>query len=146
MKRIALVALLIACTAPDPVPGTPLEAVARSALNCPAGALTWSVVEPGGGSVTSAGVYTPPPCSASWVDATFHVAVSGCGNSTQIPVDVADAVRSLAIYCGVVAPETCCRPPPFVVAPGTAIQMYARVTFSCAEHVVYTQTPPAFCP
>ena len=147
MKHLyPLLALLVACGSAESHSPTSLEAVARSALSCPIGTLAWSVVEGTGGTIDQAGNYTAPPCNANQTDATYHIRVSGCGNTTEIPVQVGDNVQSVAIYCGVILPETCCRPPPWTVAPGTQIQLYAAVRYSCAGHVVYSATPPAMCP
>lgn len=155
----ALLALvLVACSGPtssppvvpEPVakPGATVSllAIARDALSCPQGALTWSVVEPNGGSVTQAGDYTAPSCGPAFVAGTYHVQAVGCSRTVAIPVAVAEDVLAVDIVCGVVAGTNCCATS-FSVAPGTTIQFYASVTYSCPGHVVYSPTaPPVSCP
>ncbi len=153
MKRLLTLAVLAAACGPAPQspsqaqnpPGqeSQLEKVARAALACPTGTLTWST---DGGTISATGDFTAPPCTAPYADATYHVTVSGCGNTTILPITVSDTLRSIAVYCGVVAPETCCRIPPWTVPPGTQVQVYAALQYSCAGHVEYSQAPPALCP
>ena len=142
MKRFFLIAVfaVLAC---DVRPQSDMERWARSALKCPTGALTWSVVEPNGGTIDQAGNYLPPGCPTPYVDATYHVRVAGCGQSVDIPVAVKDEdVSGLSVYCGVVLPETCCRLPPITVPPAGQIQFYAQFQYSCAGHVTYSPAPP----
>lgn len=142
---VVLVAMLAACG--EERPQTELERIARSALSCPVGTVTWSIDEgAAGGSVTSAGVYTAPPCNAPYTDATYHVRATGCGNSVAIPVAVGDNVRAVEILCAAIAPATCCTPPPITMAPGGTAQWYAAVRYNCSGHVEYPLPPPAFCP
>lgn len=150
MKRFLLMALALAAC--EPRPDNDLERWARSALVCPAGVLTWSVVEPGCGTIanTPGGpVYTAQACTDPWVDRVCTIHVSGCGRQVDMPVAIVDSdVQSLEVYCGMVAPETCCRLPPFSVGPGGQIQFYARFHYSCAGHVAYAPPapPPPLCP
>jgi hypothetical protein len=137
--------ILTACN--QPPEQTELERYARSALNCPVGTLSWSVVESIGGTVDQSGNYRAPPCQAPYDDAVYHVHVDGCGRSTDIPIAVADSLKALTVYCGVVAPETCCRVPPLSVPPGANVQFYASLQYNCAGHVAFApMPPPELCP
>lgn len=149
MKRgvwvVAGVVVAFAC-GPDGVapPEPPLVAVARAALECPVGALTWSTDI---GSIDQAGHFTAPPCpTAPPFDLVAQVTVGGCGRTVTIPVDVSDSLEALSILCGVIQGETCCQPPPWTVTPGTQIQLYAALRYSCAGHVTYSAIPPPMCP
>ena len=156
----ALLVLLAACdSSPPPVAAPPiqttavsdpgqthsLEAIARAALVCNSGSLTFSVVEGSvGGSVDSAGNYTAPSCGPSFVAATYHVQASGCGNTVQIPIAVTEAVTGLAIVCAIVPPATTCSDPgagPVPVLPGQQVQLYAKLSLTC--HSVFVPPIPA---
>ncbi len=161
-KRLSVVAIVVAIVvgchgdvAPPPVeqsvmrPGTDvsLAAIAREALSCPNDTLSCSVIEPNGGSVTQAGIYSAPACGPSFVAGTYHVQAAGCGRVALLPVTVAEDVISVAIVCAVVQGTACCATGPLTVPPGGGIQFYAGVTYSCPGHVVYSPaTPPAACP
>ena len=141
---VALAAVFaLACGSALAPPQSDLERQARAALSCPVGTLTWST---DGGTIDQAGNFTAPPCAAPYTDATYHVSVSGCGNSATIPIVVSDSLKSVAVYCGEVLPETCCRVPPLTVAPGAQIQWFAALQYNCDGHVTYSSTPPALCP
>ena len=158
MRRALVAALFLAgcheASAPTPpvvqtvvVPGGTVNAAAALsvALNCPVAQITWSVVEPNGGSVSSAGVYQAPPCG-SFVAGTYHVRGEGCGRSGILPVTVAEDVLSVDLVCAVVQGTSCCARS-LAVAPGTQIQFYAGVSYSCPGHVEYDPAPPpGVCP
>jgi len=89
-------------------------------------AVTWSIVEPGGGTVTDAGLYTPPPTAG-----TYHVRAT----SVADPSKYAQAT--------VIVPP----PPPVVVSvspsavsvqTGEAFQFTARVTGTANTSVTWT--------
>lgn len=153
-----LAALLLAACAPSSPPapepravvtpgdGVSLLAVARQALACDA-AISFSVVEPNGGTISAAGDYLAPACGSTFVAGTYHVTASGCGRSATIPVTVAEDVLSVDIVCAVVEGSACCATGPLEVAPGGRIQFYAGISYSCPGHVVYLPSqPPGACP
>jgi hypothetical protein len=119
-----------------------LAASASQALSCPTGSIAWSVQEGAvGGSVTAAGVYTAPACSASFVPGTYHVVATGCGKSVTVNVAATDTVDSVIIACALVSGNTTCEPDPgsISVPAGSTVQFYAKVTFYCGE---YFYSPP----
>jgi hypothetical protein len=92
-------------------------------------AVTWSVLEAGGGTVTSAGVYTAPDATG-----TFHVvgtSVADASKSASAAITVSTKVLSVAV-----SPTTITVP-----ASGTA-QFAATVTTTCGS-VVALQTVSA---
>ena len=107
-----LSACLVACRAPSTSPPPPISVTVQgptgplntgasgtftaTVTNSPNQAVTWSVVEPGGGSITSDGVYTAPATPATYtVKATSVSAPSAVGTA---PVPVVIAVGHVAGY------------------------------------------------
>ena len=123
-----------------------LLAVAREALTCD-GTISWSVVEPNGGSVTASGDYSAPACGAGFTAGTYHVQATGCTRSVAIPVTVAEDVTGVQIVCAVVQGTTCCASGGVSLPPGGTAQFYALVSYTCPGHVVFVPgAPPAACP
>jgi hypothetical protein len=150
MRRIALLALALACTpVAPPAPTTvgvgsttDLAGLVSQALTCSPSAITWSVTEPAGGTVTSAGLYTAPACGAVGVavQGTYHVFASGCGKSVSVPINVTEDIVSLDV-CGIPAGGSLCVSDP-VVPPGGGVAFYAKLTFTCGDFVWTPSTPP----
>jgi hypothetical protein len=93
-------------------------------------AVTWSVQEPDGGAVTTAGVYTAPARSG-----TFHVVATSQADATKrvvIPVTVRTNVLSVTIS----------PPGPVAVAVNGNAQFTATVTTTCGSTTT-TQTVAA---
>ena len=121
-----------------------LLAVARSALQCLDGTITFAVEEFGGGTIDQNGIYLAPTCGP-YVPGTYHILVTGCGETARIPVEVQEAVLSVAV-CGVVQGESCCRSV-VVIGSGGVVSFYATTTWECPGHVTYSPAPPpAACP
>jgi hypothetical protein len=78
---------------------------------------TWSVLEVGGGTISSAGLYVAPGCPTV---GTFHVQATAGGKTAQATVIVADGVASVSI-----SPLT------QTVPPGGSAQFNATVTSTC---------------
>jgi hypothetical protein len=139
-------AALFACSG-ESRPVSPLEGIARSALNCPVGTLTWSLDEgPEAGTIDQNGFYNGPACRPDFQDATYHVRVTGCGGSVAIPVQVGDKVRDVVMLCWHDPAESCCHPPPATTVPEGQVRLYAAVRYNCAGHIEYSAVPPPFCP
>lgn len=82
------------------------------------GAVTWSVLESGGGTVSASGVYTAPSAAG-----TYHVEAKSQASGTataQATVTVTDKILSVAI-----SPATT------TVATGGTVQLGATVTTTC---------------
>jgi hypothetical protein len=82
------------------------------------GAVTWSVLEAGGGSVSAAGVYTAPAA-----DGTYHVVATSAASpaaSASAAVVVTTKVLSVAVS-----------PASVTVPPGGSAQLTATVTTTC---------------
>ena len=146
MKRIVLAAALaLACGGPEPKPPAYSGEVApggsvslRELVASAAGAasVTWSV-EPGGGSITSAGVYTAPSCAVvlaalpigtdvpktGLITGTEYVSATWSGGSAQIAITVAEKVNGIEVTPTSVNAE-----------PGqSGIQFRATVHYTCHD-------------
>ena len=125
MRRLFLLLPLLACRqstvnaalgiAPAQAMTSPAALVQFAALG--ASPVAWSVVETGGGSVTSGGLYTAPACPTVGL---FHVSVSAGGKTAQAAVTVADGVATLTIS-----------PSSVTLAPGQPQQFTATQTTGC---------------
>lgn len=93
-------------------PGGSIQLVALNAT-----APTWAVSETGGGTVTSAGLYTAPSCPTTGV---FHVVVASGGKTASAEITVADPIAGVTV-----TPST------VVLAPGESAQFTAHVTSGC---------------
>jgi plastocyanin len=128
VKRVLLAVLLVvACGSPSDTVRTVLGIQPAEAAVSPgemlqyellgATAATWSVVESGGGTISSAGLYTAPACPTV---GTFHVSAAAGGLTAQAVVTVVDGIASL-----VVSPAT------VTLAPGQTQQFTATQTTKC---------------
>jgi hypothetical protein len=95
-------------------------------------AVTWSVAEAGGGTISTAGVYTAPA-----TDGTYHVVATSAASPTSTasaPVVVTSKVLSVSV-----SPST------VTVAPGATVQLTATVNTTCGTTTALTlfQAPAA---
>lgn len=80
--------------------------------------VTWSVQEPGGGTIASSGVYTAPSDAG-----TYHVVATSVADPTRsasVPITVTDKVLGVAVTPGTIT-----------VAPNGTAQFTAAVTTTC---------------
>lgn len=155
---LAVVLALAACGGPEapslrtnivaPGQGGSLLALASSALSCAPTAISWSITEPDGGTITADGVYKAPPCGSSVIGGTVHIVASGCAKSVTIGISVQEAVQSVTIPYAVehlADGSTCLSDPALAFAPpGGTIDFYAAVAMSC--RTVYDPPLPATWP
>jgi len=135
------------------------------ALQCPASALTWTIVENAppnppnaGGSLDAAGNFTAPACGSPFVGSTVHITATGCNRSATVAVAVVEDLQSVTLAAaivtttppGTIPPVTCLAVDPAnpAVEAGRTIQFYARLSFSCHDAVTPTlpDTMPPPCP
>jgi len=91
-------------------------------------AVTWSVVEAGGGVITSAGVYTAPASAGTYhVVATSHASAS---RTAQATVTVTDKILSVSVS-----------PDPITVSPGGTVQFTATVVTTCGSTTSLQEVP-----
>jgi hypothetical protein len=93
-------------------------------------AVTWSVLEAGGGTITSAGVYTAPSTAGTYhVVATSHASSS---RTAQATVTVTDRIVSVAVS-----------PAPVTVTASGTVQFTATVTTTCGSTTSMQELPIA---
>lgn len=148
MKRVLLAGLLLlGCgsdtteTPPNPpevvLPGQSVSLASLVTSIAGASAVTWSVT-PGGGSITSNGVYTAPSCEqliaalppntdlvhSGQITGTDTVHAAWDGGSLDVNITIKEAVMVVRIL-----------PNSASVDPGGQTQFYAEIDYSC-----HTQT------
>jgi hypothetical protein len=134
----------VTVTGPPPVVTVAVTPTSASAFACETAnfsatvtgttnkAVTWSVAEAGGGTVSTAGVYTAPA-----TDGTYHVVATSAASPTSTasaPVVVTSKVLSVSV-----SPST------VTVAPGATVQLTATVNTTCGTTTALTlfQAPAA---
>jgi hypothetical protein len=128
-SRTATAAVTVAC---PPVVAVSVTPGSTSAFGCtsvgfsarvtgsPNTSVAWSVAEPGGGTVSAAGLYTAPS-----TDGTYHVvATSDANPSASASADIAVTTKVLSVT---VAPAD------LAVLPGGNAQFTATVTTTCGS-------------
>jgi len=129
---------------PPPLPSTGVVAPGESyslaalvAVHAGGATVSWSV-EPGGGTITSEGVYTAPTCAqmiaslpagtdlatAGQITGTEHVTATWAGGSLPITVTVTEEVLGVSIEPATVEVEV-----------GETVQFHARIAYTCHEQV-----------
>jgi uncharacterized small protein (TIGR04563 family) len=83
--------------------------------------VTWTVTEPGGGTVSASGVYSAPPCGPS-VPGTYHVVAEAGGRTGSAEIRVQEAVLEVTVS-----------PSSVQLAPGQTQQFTATVRTSCGS-------------
>lgn len=119
-----------------------LASVMAQALSCDPSSITWSVLEVGGGTISSTGLYTAPSCGAPGVavGGTYHVVASGCSKTASVGVVVSEDVDRVVV-CGIPAGGTLCLESVPVAVAGTAT-FYSRVYFQCGDSGWSPPGPP----